>query len=427
MTDEHARERGHNDEDQRETPIEAGMRRVLRANLDRRRFLVLSGSTMGMAILGTSGVVRAQSPAAAATQANLGDTLNLATWPNYHSQDTLDAFTAQTGVAVNLTVYGSTEEMEAKLRAGNSGIDVVVPSNYAVRGLDGRRAHRAARLQQAAGRRPALMGPVVRGPGLRSGQHVHDPQELGHDRHRLSVRQDGPTPSTSWKQFFQTWPGSSTRQEPSSSTTRSRGMGSAAVAWATASTPSIPTELAADREDADPPSSPKLYAITSDVQPPLRNYDSWLSIAWTGDGVQVVRDNPDAAATSSPSDGGELWMEATWSSPRMLPHRDAAYAFLDFILTPEMQRGRDGVLPLPPRQRQATAPAQCGRLRESSHLPPARTARPSSSYATSERDLQQPAARRDLGAHQGVLEHRWGRRRGGTDRRSGRRRRSPSC
>ena len=69
--------------------------------------------------------MRAQSPAA-----DLGDTLNLATWPNYHSQETLDAFTAKTGVAINLSVYGSTEEMEAKIRAGNSGIDVVVPLRY---------------------------------------------------------------------------------------------------------------------------------------------------------------------------------------------------------------------------------------------------------------------------------------------------------
>ncbi len=132
MTDEHTRERGHDTPDQAEAPIEAGMRRLLRTQLDRRRFLIATGSSMGMAMLAGAGSVRAQSPAA--TQVALGDTLNLATWPNYHSQETLDAFQAQTGVAVNLTVYGSTEEMEAKLRAGNSGIDLVVPSNYAIQG-----------------------------------------------------------------------------------------------------------------------------------------------------------------------------------------------------------------------------------------------------------------------------------------------------
>ncbi|MEZ4597904.1 MAG: extracellular solute-binding protein [Chloroflexota bacterium] len=104
------------------------MRRLLRARMDRRRFLAASGATMGALAMGATRVARAQSPATA----DLGDTLNLATWPNYHSQETLDAFTAQTGVAVDMTVYGSTEEMEAKIRAGNSGIDVVVPSQYSI-------------------------------------------------------------------------------------------------------------------------------------------------------------------------------------------------------------------------------------------------------------------------------------------------------
>ena len=51
---------------------------------------------------------------------------------------------------------------------------------------------------------------------------------------------------------------------------------------------------------------PKLFAISSDVQPPLRNLDTWLSIAWTGDGVQVGRDNEDARYVVA-SDGGATW------------------------------------------------------------------------------------------------------------------------
>ena len=48
----------------------------------------------------------------------------------------------------------------------------------------------------------------------------------------------------------------------------------------------------------------KLVECSSDVQPPLRNLDTWLSIAWTGDGVQVGRDNEDARYVVA-SDGGE--------------------------------------------------------------------------------------------------------------------------
>jgi len=65
---------------------------------------------------------------------DLGDTLNIATWPNYDDPETIKKFTAETGVNVNVSVFGSTEEMEALLRAGNSGFDIVVPTHYAVPG-----------------------------------------------------------------------------------------------------------------------------------------------------------------------------------------------------------------------------------------------------------------------------------------------------
>ena len=92
MADEHARARGHASQDPSESPIDAGIRRSLQWQLDRRRFLALSGAALGTLMLGAR-TVRAQSQA----PADLGDTLNLATWPNYHSQETLDAFTAATG------------------------------------------------------------------------------------------------------------------------------------------------------------------------------------------------------------------------------------------------------------------------------------------------------------------------------------------
>jgi spermidine/putrescine transport system substrate-binding protein len=78
---------------------------------------------------------------------------------------------------------------------------------------------------------------------------------------------------------------------------------------------------------------PKLFAISSDVQPPLRALDTWLSIAWTGDGVQVGRDNEDARYVVA-DDGGELWIDS-YTVAADAPHKAAAYAFLDYILQPE--------------------------------------------------------------------------------------------
>ncbi len=58
--------------------------------------------------------------------------LNLYAWSEYVPQQLLDDFTAQHGIKVNYDTYSSNEEMLAKLQAGASGYDVVIPSDYMV-------------------------------------------------------------------------------------------------------------------------------------------------------------------------------------------------------------------------------------------------------------------------------------------------------
>lgn len=54
--------------------------------------------------------------------------LNVYNWSDYIADDTIAKFEAATGIHVNYDVYDSNELLEAKLLAGNSGYDVVVPS-----------------------------------------------------------------------------------------------------------------------------------------------------------------------------------------------------------------------------------------------------------------------------------------------------------
>ena len=54
--------------------------------------------------------------------------LNLYNWSDYRAEDTLNNFTKETGIKVVEANYDSNEMLEAKLVAGNSGYDVVVPS-----------------------------------------------------------------------------------------------------------------------------------------------------------------------------------------------------------------------------------------------------------------------------------------------------------
>jgi spermidine/putrescine transport system substrate-binding protein len=68
-------------------------------------------------------VLAAQTPAAAQSKELL-----LFNWSNYISPDLLKRFETETGIKVTLDTYDTNESMLAKLQAGGTGYDVVVPT-----------------------------------------------------------------------------------------------------------------------------------------------------------------------------------------------------------------------------------------------------------------------------------------------------------
>ncbi|MFP5343509.1 MAG: PotD/PotF family extracellular solute-binding protein [Candidatus Limnocylindria bacterium] len=305
------------------------MRLAISRRLSRRHLLVGTGAGIGaLALAGcapsTGGSV------APSGGGNLGDTLNLATWPNYHDQAVLDEFTARTGVAINVGVYGSTEEMEAKIRAGNSGIDVVVPSNYAIEGWVADNLIEPLDYDQLPNFKREDWNDTFMDQAFDKGNTHSIPKNWGTTG--IAYRSSKVTEDiTTWKQFFElagtTYEGRALIVDHQISS-----FGSAAVAMGYSLNTIDPTEMA-EVEAMLTALKPKLFAISSDVQPPLRALDTWLSIAWTGDGVQVGRDNEDARYVVA-SDGGELWIDS-YTVAADAPHKAAAYAFLDYILQPE--------------------------------------------------------------------------------------------
>ena len=59
--------------------------------------------------------------------------LNVFNWSAYVAPDTIPNFEAEFGVKVRYGIYESNEEMLARVFSGNSGWDVVFPSNYFIR------------------------------------------------------------------------------------------------------------------------------------------------------------------------------------------------------------------------------------------------------------------------------------------------------
>ncbi len=303
------------------------MRILLRARMDRRRFLAASGATVGALAMGTSRIARAQSPAV-----DLGDTLTIATWPLYHDQATLDAFTEATGVAVEVRVFGSTEEMEALIRAGNSGIDIAVPSQYAIQGWTADGLLEPLDYSRLPNVDLSTWDPLFVNQDFDPGNAYTIPKNWGTTGITYWADEVSPPP-TSWKEFFQMAGEDAYAGRFQIVDHQISSMGSAAVAMGYDLNTVDQTELDAVA-DMLIALKPKLFAINSDVEPALRAKDSLATIAWTGNGVAVVRDNPETAQYIVASDGGELWVDS-WGIAADAPHKDAAYAFLDYILQPE--------------------------------------------------------------------------------------------
>ena len=79
---------------------------------------------------------------------------------------------------------------------------------------------------------------------------------------------------------------------------------------------------------------PHLFAISSDYQPSMRNGDAWLTMCWTGDGKQMNSDMPEIGFALG-KEGGEIWSDY-YAIPKDAPHREAAYALINYLLDPEV-------------------------------------------------------------------------------------------
>ncbi|MBO9708704.1 MAG: spermidine/putrescine ABC transporter substrate-binding protein [Caulobacter sp.] len=88
-------------------------------------------TAFGAAAIGVSFTACGQKPTGEAAKSANGEEakLNFYNWDTYIGETTLGDFRKATGVDVNMSLFATNDELFAKLKAGNSGYDVIVPSN----------------------------------------------------------------------------------------------------------------------------------------------------------------------------------------------------------------------------------------------------------------------------------------------------------
>ena len=303
--------------------------RYRRGSVSRRHFLGVTGLGLATAVLGSA--VPGLRPRRAFAAGELGDTLNFTTWPNYFDQANLDQFSKDTGVNINVAVFGSNEEMLAKLQAGGAGWDVFVPTNYTISTYQSLDLIEALDLAQLPSFDKSTHDARFIGEATIDGKIYAVPKNWGTTGFVVNTN-EVKGDITTWKQFWDR-----TRDDLSGRVMvhdyQLTTIGNALKYFGHSFNSVDPAELA-DAEKLLIEAKPHLFAINSDYQPAMRAGDAWMSVAWTGDGSQLKRDMPEINYVLG-KEGGEIWTDF-YAIPKGAPNRPAAYAFIDYMLRPEV-------------------------------------------------------------------------------------------
>jgi len=95
------------------------------------RFSLVLVAVLALAACGKKEEPKAAAPAVAVNAEE--KVLNIYNWPDYVAKDLIANFEAETGIKVNYQTFENNEGLQAKLVAGNTGYDIVVPGSVFVK------------------------------------------------------------------------------------------------------------------------------------------------------------------------------------------------------------------------------------------------------------------------------------------------------
>lgn len=289
----------------------------------RREFAV----TLVAAALSACKTRRAGPPAGSAELGAIEDRLNIYNWSDYIGPEVIPAFEREFGVKVTYDTFESAEEMVAKLQAGATGYDIVVPPTYAVSTL------LAVDLLAPLSVRylPNLknLAPLFRGLEHDPENRYTVPWQWGITG--IAWRTDKmPDRPESWSVFLD-----SRYRDKMTMLDDVRDVVGAFLRLRGHSLNSIdPSELDAAQRDAIAAKSNLKAYLSAPVKSQLIAGDVWIAQLWNGDAAQAAREESRIAWTL-PREGSTLWIDSM-AVPRAAPHPRAAHEFMNFALRPDI-------------------------------------------------------------------------------------------
>ncbi|HEY8596753.1 MAG TPA: polyamine ABC transporter substrate-binding protein [Devosiaceae bacterium] len=272
--------------------------------------------------------------------------VNVYSWSDYIAEDTIAKFEAATGIKVNYDVYDANETLEAKLLAGNSGYDVVVPtSNFLQRQI-------AAGIYQKLDK-SKLPNLKNMDPDLMKQAAAYDPGNehaviymwgtsgIGYNVDKVKERLGADAPTDSWKLIF----------DPKYAS-KLADCGITLLDSPTDVLPSALAYLGLDGTSTKPEDLDAAAKVIEAIRPYVRyfhssqyindlaNGDVCVSLGFSGD-VFIAADRASQAdngvniAYSVPKEGAIQWFDMM-AIPADAPHPDAALAWINFIMDPQI-------------------------------------------------------------------------------------------
>ena len=273
-------------------------------------------------------------------------TVNVFNWTDYIDPAVLKDFTAATGIAVTYDTYDSNDTLETKLLAGHSGYDVVVPTGYFLQ----RQIKAGIFLKLDKGKLPNL---VNAWPRITDRLAVYDPGNayavnymwgttgIGYNVKKARAVLGTDVPIDSWDIVFKPSLINKFKDCGVQFLDSSDDLLAAALRYLGLSPDtSNVAELnkAADLLKTVRPAVQKFHS--SEYVTALAGGDACLVVGYSGDIKQAQKRAAEAKngvdiAYVIPKEGAQLWFD-NFAIPKDAPHPDAALAFINFMMKPEI-------------------------------------------------------------------------------------------
>jgi spermidine/putrescine transport system substrate-binding protein len=269
----------------------------------------------------------AAADAAAADLGPIEKQLHIYNWSDYIAEDTVPNFEKEFGVKVTYDTYESNEEMVAKLQAGATGYDIVVPSGYIIPVMV------AVDLVSPVSKKYVTnwgnVSSIFQDLPTDPGNKYTVPWQWGTTG--VAYRTDKvKTPIDSWavfhdKRFARKMTMMDDGREVIGSQLRYRGHSLNST---------DPAELAQAKSDSiNAKKNLKAY-ISAPVKAQLISGDVLIAQLWNGDTTQAKAEQPNLAYVI-PKEGATIWGDSM-VIPKSAPNKRAAHEWMNYVLRPEV-------------------------------------------------------------------------------------------